>query len=474
MRIWNLRFAILACLGGALSFAGTAHAQSQSVNAPVVSNVGGGFSNVGSAVSNGGFSTGVNTYSTYAAGAGYSAGGCSTGGCSTGGCSTGNCLGGGGGTLDDRIDGRLENLSSRSRIANRFLDCDLGDQWTLFGRGCDEPAWNIGGWFQFGYHSESNGLFNTTPDEFNLHQGWLFVEKVAQAENGRLGWGGRFDGVYGVDGPDTQSFGNPVDPLTGEATGFDADFDRGAQFGFAIPQLYAEVAGENWSAKVGHFYTLIGYEVVTAPDNFFYSHSITFFNSEPFTHTGAIGTFNVSDDVTLYGGWTLGWDSGFDQFDNGSNFLGGFSAPVGEFTNLTYITTIGDFGSRGDDGYSHSFVFDTQLTDRLNWVVQSDLLRVDETGEDNVGLNQYLLYNLTDCIGLGTRIEWWKGDTITGYAPHGGILPESGSHSYYAATFGVNYKPHANLIIRPEYRYDWSPALGYDEGYVGVDVIALY
>jgi len=200
----------------------------------------------------------------------------------------------------------------------------------------------------------------------------------------------------------------------------------------------------------------------------------TFFNSEPFTHTGAIGTFNVSDDVTLYGGWTLGWDSGFDQFDNGSNFLGGFSAPVGEFTNLTYITTIGDFGSRGDDGYSHSFVFDTQLTDRLNWVVQSDLLRVDETGEDNVGINQYLLYNVSDCFGIGTRVEWWKGDTITGYAPHGGILPESGSHSYYAATFGVNYKPHANLIIRPEYRFDWSPALGYDEGYVGVDVIALY
>jgi hypothetical protein len=24
-------------------------------------------------------------------------------------------------------------------------------------------------------------------------------------------------------------------------------------------------------------------------------------------------------------------------------------------------------------------------------------------------------------------------------------------------TGGVNYKPHANLVIRPEVRYNWSP-----------------
>ncbi len=47
------------------------------------------------------------------------------------------------------------------------------------------------------------------------------------------------------------------------------------------------------------------------------------FNSEPFTHTGVLGTYTGNDDVTLYGGWTLGWDTGFDQFDGGSNFLGG-------------------------------------------------------------------------------------------------------------------------------------------------------
>ncbi len=377
------------------------------------------------------------------------------------------------------LRGRLGNgcgVGSRlgTRCGGGLGDCNLGDQWKLFGSDCDEPRINMGGWFQGGYHSEDNGLFNSNPDRFNLHQAWFFAEKVAKpGANGGLGFGWRFDGMYGTDAGDTQAFGNTTDGF-GRVRGFDNGFNRGGDYGWAIPQLYAEVAAENWSAKIGHFYTLVGYEVVTAPDNFFYSHAMTMYNSEPFTHTGAVGTFNVSDDLTVYAGWTLGWDTGFDQFADGSSFLGGFSAPLSDASTLTYITTIGDFGARGSDAYSHSIVVDTAVTDNFNYVLQSDLVRIGSTGEDNVGLNQYFLYSINDCLGVGSRIEWWKGDTLTGYAPHGGILPASGSHSYYGATFGVNYKPHANIIVRPEYRVDWSPALGYDEGYFGIDMIALY
>ena len=103
------------------------------------------------------------------------------------------------------------------------------------------------------------------------------------------------------------------------------------------------------------------------------------------------------------------------------------------------------------------------------------MLRVDSTGEDNIGINQYFLYDINDRLAAGVRMEWWKGDAITGYAPHGGVFPAGGgSHSYYDVTVGLNIKPTQNLIIRPEYRYDWSPALGYEEGYAGIDVIALF
>ena len=483
MGISKIKFAMLTCICGALVFASTATAQSgskpvasaltspitvnspaSSVASPVTSSV---TSPAASSVTAPSVYQDVGAYTTssYAPEAAPSyfdaAPASSSCGCST--------CGGGGSRLGRGCGGRC------GKKCNGWLgDCNLGDQWKLFGSACDEPKYNIGGWISAGYHEASNDLFNSNPNDFNVHQTWFFAEKVAQAQNGNLGFGWRFDAIYGIDSGDTQAFGNSADAF-GNARGFDNGFDRGGDFGWAIPQLYGEVAGDNWSAKVGHFYTLVGYEVVTAPDNFFCSHAITMYNSEPFTHTGAVGTFNLSDDLTVYAGWTLGWDTGFDQFDSGSNFIGGFSAPIGDNSSLTYITTIGDFGARGGDAYGHSVVIDTAVTDQFNWVVQSDLLRVGDTGEDNVGLNQYFLYSINECLGVGSRLEWWKGDSLTGYAPHGGVLPAGGgSHSYYAATFGVNVKPHANVIIRPEYRVDWSPAVGYDEGYFGVDVIALY
>lgn len=372
--------------------------------------------------------------------------GCASASCCSNSCG-GSCLGGG--------------------CLSGVCDCCLGDAWTLSGalHGDCPPAVTIGGWFQAGYHSESNDLFNNRPDEFALHQGWLYAEKAATC-NSPIGF--RADIMYGIDGTDTQAFGNNP----GEWD-FQNGFDHGA-YSWAIPQLYAEILLGEWSVKAGHFYTLVGYEVVTAPDNFFYSHAMTMYNSEPFTHTGAVASRSVSDNLQIHAGWTLGWDTGFDQFGSGSSWLGGFSYSLSDDASFTYISTAGNFGARGDDAYSHSLVLDMSVTDNFNWVVQSDLVRVDATGEDNVGLNQYFLYSVNDCLGLGARVEWWKADNITGYAPHGAVLPATGSFSYYAATFGVNYRPHANIIVRPEVRVDWSPAANYDETYFGVDAIFTF
>jgi len=230
----------------------------------------------------------------------------------------------------------------------------------------------------------------------------------------------------------------------------------------------------DWTVKGGHFFTNIGYEVVTAPDNFFYSHAITMNISEPFTHTGVLLSRDIGEHVEFFGGWTTGWDTGFDRFGTGASWLGGLSMELTDSISLTYASTAGDLGARGSDAYSHSFVMDTQLTDNLNWVVQSDLLRVNSTGEDNVGLNQYLLYTVNERLGLGTRLEWWKGDAVAGYAPHNAVLPTTGSFSYYAATFGANIRTTANTVIRPEVRIDWSPAAGYEETYFGVDAIFTF
>jgi hypothetical protein len=130
-------------------------------------------------------------------------------------------------------------------------------------------------------------------------------------------------------------------------------------------------------------------------------------------------------------------------------------------------------GRRGE-GYSHSVVLDLTLSEKLNYVIQSDYVSLDTNPghNDEYGLNQYLIYTVNDCWGVGSRLEWWNSDA--GFNHGGQNAPAGGSHSYYAATFGANYKPHANVVIRPEYRHDWFPHGDYSQNIVGIDAIFTF
>ncbi len=311
---------------------------------------------------------------------------------------------------------------------------DLGDH--LF---CPDSGWDISGWTQFGYHSANDGVFNTHPGNVDLQQGYLYIEKIADGSNG-LGFGGRVDVLYGTDGPNTQSFGN--NPGTWD---FQNGLDHGI-YGWALPQAYGEVAYEDVSVKLGHFYTLLGYQVVPATGNFFYSIPYTFNFSEAFTHTGALATYTGVENLTVYGGWTLGWDTGFDQINQGNSFLGGFSYTFNDELTTTYICTAGNLGWIGN-GYTHSFVADWTINDCWEYVFQSDLNTIDNSPNaggghyDTIGVNQYLFYTINDKIRAGGRLEWWKADGI----------------SVNEAALGLNVSPMNNVLIRPEVRYNWVP-----------------
>jgi len=348
-----------------------------------------------------------------------------------------------------------------------ILGGELGTPWKLSDAVLGEcKKFDFGGWTEFGYSNKSDGVFETHPHHFDLQQLNMYVEKLADGSEG-WGWGGRVDVMYGTDAQNTQSFGN-------HAHRFDylqSDFNHGV-YGWAIPQLYAEVAHENLSVKVGHFYTLLGYQVVPATGNFFYSIPFTFNFGEAFTHTGALATYKASDTVTVYGGYTLGWDTGFDQLHGGSNFLGGSSVKVTDSLTATFITTIGNLGWIGE-GYSHSLVLDWVINDKWEYVFQSDTLRTNRNpyqaaGDkfDTVGVNQYLYYTFCPKLKAGGRVEWWKADGT----------------SYQEITGGFNIMPTANLRIRPEVRYQWSPGgaggnqfgIPMDQTIFGIDAILTF
>jgi len=328
-----------------------------------------------------------------------------------------------------------------------WSDCP---EFELFGESCTGIA--AGGWVQTGFHTYNNGMFNNHPDHFDLHQMWIYSEKTLDTQGCCWDWGYRVDYVYGTDGPDTQAFGNHPDT-------WDYGWTHGGYYGHAIPQLYGEIGYGNLSVKLGHFYTIVGYEVVTAPDNFFYSHAYTMYYAEPFTHTGALATYEVNDNLTVYGGWTAGFDTGYDRFD-GSIFLGGFSVDLGENITTTYACTAGSIGFGTDaTGYSHSVVVDFTLTDRLSYVFQTDYIDYDGVVTSHFsdqgalgdpflsrryGLNNYWIYEINDCLSAGLRFEWFNAEEG----------PGADRSDLYELTFGLSYQPHPNLRIRPEIRWD--------------------
>lgn len=65
----------------------------------------------------------------------------------------------------------------------------------------------------------------------------------------------------------------------------------------------------------------------------------------------------------------------------------------------------------------------------------------------------YFIYSVNDKWSLGSRTEWFN-------------LTNANVHNVdnYNQTFGVNYKPNANLTFRPEIRTVWDKeSFGYNE-----------
>ncbi len=331
---------------------------------------------------------------------------------------------------------------------------DMSQPWKLFPNGL--AGVDVGGWSSVGYHSHQNpGSFNTYDGNVQLGQQWLYAEKVADGSCG-VGFGGRIDYVYGTDAPDTQAFGNP---------GYwDTTWDNGGHYGHALPQVYGEVAYGDLSVKLGHFYTIIGNEVVQSTGNFFYSRQFTFYNAEPFTHTGALASYKLSDNTTVYGGYVLGWDSGFQ--DNGDSFISGISHQLSDDLSVTYTNGFGRFNDRAvnrENGYIHSVILTANLTEKLTYITQADLLFTrDQAGVANrntFGNIHYLLYQVNDRVAFGQRFEWFNFDGQTFGVRNDDV---------YNYTLGLNYRHTANLTLRPEVRTVWDKEnFGFNENNSG-------
>ncbi len=345
---------------------------------------------------------------------------------------------------------------------------DEEKEWRLFQSPCLEAnRIDVHGWLDQGFTwnpqspgNSSNGPvgYNDRSNEYMFNQLYLVMERVTKTDDCCWDVGGRIDLLYGEDHRFV------------EASGLDNELNSGHLYGLAIPQMYLDLAYDKWIFRTGHFLYPNGNEAVTAPDNFFYSHSYTFLYGQPTTYSGSEVRYKFNDHFTAFGGWDTGWN----DWNSPNGKIGGFGGfnwtSSDEKTTLAFVLS---FNNQQPTGVSstrthYDLVLTHKLSDKLTYQFEQNLGNdsfVEASGTSGTWYSfvNYLTYQLNDKWALGARWEWMRDE-------EGVILPPTAPFAATAGfpgtpglwndiSLGVNFKPNKNVIFRSEVRYDWETGL---------------
>jgi hypothetical protein len=357
--------------------------------------------------------------------------------------------------------------------------CDCYEPWRLCPP-CD-GAWNFYGWLNAGFvgntdspPSKFNGPYNAVDraNELMLNQMYFVLEKQLACDC-CCGIGGRVDVIYGEDYFLAQSVG-----LENRDDGSPHWNDE--YYGVAIPQAYLELGRTDLSIKLGHFYSIIGYEGLPASTsagtpraagNFFYTKAYSYQFAGPFTHWGGLVTWALSDYWETQVGLTNGWDTLDRAPKDNLNMLAKakYTGDSGWWTSFGGVTG-DDINNPGGLPIVNAFTNRT----RYSWLISLPVgcnaeyvfhqwLGSQEQGAIGggtaywYGIDQYLTYTINDCWKSGLRFEWFRDEDGTRVGLNRPSNPNNVPFvgDFYSLSAGLNWSPTTNLIVRPEIRADW-------------------
>lgn len=359
--------------------------------------------------------------------------------------------------------------------------------WRLFGDG--PSPWRLSGWLAQGAtwnpsapRDRWNGpvAWMDRANDYELTELYVTLEHDAQPTASGWDVGGRVDVAYGTNHRFITS------------AGFESRWNHDDLYGVALPSAYVEFATTTTSTIVGRFISPVGYFIVGTANNFFSTLPYTFAYGEPFTHTGVMTTIEARDDLQLRFGITNGWDSTADWNSRDAGLVD--NAWIRHLGVLGMIT-VDDVLQSGDSlawfgtwslepdliglgrssRYLQSLVYTLPITTAWHWVLQSDFgtqhaaVPMGDGGRDDAqwfGLNQYWFLTCSAEWRWGLGLEWFRDDDgfkVASPVPSFGT-PEGRSFGrgpfagdFFRATFGPQWRPHANVWVRPSVLVD-----GYD------------
>ena len=313
--------------------------------------------------------------------------------------------------------------------------------------------------------------FDTHANQFALNKFKLALEKPIDYNPTNWIVGYRADLIFGEDAAAIHS----VSPHGGSFNlGTDGDLEQ------AFVDINVPI-GNGLKVIVGKTVTLMGVEVIEEVANPNWSEGNQFLFVENFTQTGVQLAYKWNDkldtEFVVFNGWDTLPDNntalsymgrvGYALGSNDTIGVVGYGGP--EQPNGTLAGPVGGppatGGSPGNWREGVNVVYNHKFTDKFNSYVQLDYGHEDNAflsdaltqtaNADWYAAGLWLVYDFTDKVELAFRQDYLKDkDGVRTGSTFG--LPAGVGPELYSSTLTLNYKPVANVQIRPEFRWDHS------------------
>lgn len=213
--------------------------------------------------------------------------------------------------------------------------------------------------------------------------------------------------------------------------------------------------GAGLTLKGGKFVTLLGVEVIEAPNNLNVSRSLLFSFAIPLTHVGLLGSYAVTDTVAVTAGPVLGWDTATGRNEAPSG-LGQISYSGIKALSASLNLILGPEKVAGTDTHHLRGVVDLVLSytgvTGLSLGLNADYGWEQDAAPDGGtavwwGAAAYAAYDWTQALRTAVRLEYFRDQdgVRTGFGSRLGVL---------GATATVQYRVWKGLVTRLEYRHD--------------------
>ena len=205
--------------------------------------------------------------------------------------------------------------------------------------------------------------------------------------------------------------------------------------------------------------TYHGAEVIEAKDNPNYSRSFLFNYAIPFTHTGLKAGYAFSDAVNANIHIVNGWDNADDNNKSKTFGLSVGLTPIEQLAlNFNLMYGPEKDSNTHDNRYLFDWVGTIKPVKNLAFILNYDYAKEKNKGAEDSkwdGLAGIVKYDFTDKYSLSLRSEYFndKQGARTGTVQK---LKE--------ITVTPEIRLAGGLILRPEYRHDWSNKDVFDSG----------